>query len=304
MDVSIIIVNYNTKDLLKKCLNSIINQTSNISYEIIVSDNGSQDGSIDMIKDEFPSVILVENNANLGFGTANNKGLSIAKGKYIFYLNSDTILLNNAIKIFFDYYETHSHDDIGCIGANLLDKDHSVIHSYDSFPSILAEIKGLFRAPFYLTKLFVTYILPRRTLPQYIDNQHQSFFIGEVDRIAGADIFMLNDMNAYFDDHIFLYFEDTELQFKLHQMKKHNYLIEGPEIVHLIGGSAIKKLNVLDKMRSFTNIQYNLSRVYYFKKHHSNYVLYILLKYLTIFYFIQPLMIKYTYPSLKKLIRM
>ena len=97
MDVSIIIVNYNTRDLLKDCLISIYKHTTEIDFEVIVSDNGSVDGSIEMLKQEFSQVVLIENNANLGFGTANNRGLAVARGKYIFYLNSDTILLNNAV---------------------------------------------------------------------------------------------------------------------------------------------------------------------------------------------------------------
>ena len=90
MDVSIIIVNYNTKDLIKNCINSIYKHTKDVDFEIIVSDNGSVDGSIEMIKSEFPNVILIENGSNLGFGTANNRGLAIAKGKYIFYLIQKT----------------------------------------------------------------------------------------------------------------------------------------------------------------------------------------------------------------------
>ena len=113
MHVSIIIVNYNTKTLLADCLRSIYAQTTDMNYEIIVSDNGSTDGSIEMIKSEFPNVILIENNANLGFGGANNRGLAIAKGKYIFYLNSDTILLNNVTKYFYDFFEEHKDDEAG-----------------------------------------------------------------------------------------------------------------------------------------------------------------------------------------------
>ena len=121
MDVSIIIVNYNTKQLLADCLNSIYEQTKDINFEVIVSDNGSKDGSIEMLKADFPQVILIENNANLGFGAANNRGLAIAKGKYIFYLNSDTILLNNAVKYFFDYFEENGDkENIGALGGNLL----------------------------------------------------------------------------------------------------------------------------------------------------------------------------------------
>ena len=106
MDVSVIIVNYNTKELTRNCLKSVFEKTKGVNFEVIVSDNGSTDGSIEMIKSEFPEVILIENNANLGFGAANNRALKIARGKYVFYLNSDTLLLNNAVKIFFDYSST------------------------------------------------------------------------------------------------------------------------------------------------------------------------------------------------------
>lgn len=105
LDVSIIIVNYNTKELTRNCLKSVFEQTDGIVFEVIVSDNGSTDGSLEMIRTEFHEVILIENGANLGFGAANNRALDVAKGKYVFYLNSDTVLLNNAVQMFFDYWE-------------------------------------------------------------------------------------------------------------------------------------------------------------------------------------------------------
>ena len=145
MNVSIIIVNYNTKKLLSDCLKSIYEQTKDLEFEVIVSDNGSTDGSIEMLKSDFPQVILIENNANLGFGTANNRGLSVAKGKYIFYLNSDTILKNNAVKYFFDFWENSPEPEkIGGLGANLLNSAGETIHSYD---------KNLFTINGYFSKL-------------------------------------------------------------------------------------------------------------------------------------------------------
>ena len=101
MQVSIIIVNYNTKAFLYDCLKSIYEHTSGIEYEIIVSDNGSTDDSLQMISESFPSVKIIDNKKNLGFGAANNRALDIALGKYIFYLNSDTILLNNVTNEFY-----------------------------------------------------------------------------------------------------------------------------------------------------------------------------------------------------------
>ena len=77
MDVSIIIVNYNTKELTRNCLRSVFQETKNIDFEVFISDNGSSDGSVEMIKEEFPQVVLIENNANIGFGAANNRALSL-----------------------------------------------------------------------------------------------------------------------------------------------------------------------------------------------------------------------------------
>ena len=101
-DVSIIIVNYNTLHVLRPCLDSIIEQTIGIDYEIIVVDNGSTDGSIEALSDD-SRVTLIPTGENLGFGRANNKGLEQAKGEYIFFLNSETLLKNNAIKMLYDF---------------------------------------------------------------------------------------------------------------------------------------------------------------------------------------------------------
>jgi len=101
LKISIIIVSYNTKDILKDSIASIINQTVNISYEIIVFDNGSSDGSQAMVRHDFPGVVLIENRENIGFGAANNRAHSIVRGEYVFFLNSDTVLLNNAVKNLF-----------------------------------------------------------------------------------------------------------------------------------------------------------------------------------------------------------
>lgn len=97
MDVSIIIVNWNTKDILKDCLESIFGQTKNIEFEVIVVDNASSDSSVAMVKNDFPGVRFIQNTENIGFAAANNQGMKIATGRYILLLNSDTIILGNAI---------------------------------------------------------------------------------------------------------------------------------------------------------------------------------------------------------------
>ena len=236
MDVSIIIVNYNTKELTRNCLKSVFDQTKNISFEVIVSDNGSNDGSVEMIKSEFPKVILIENNANLGFGAANNRGLKIAKGKYIFYLNSDTLLLNNAVKFFFDYWENSPEKEkIGALGCNLENKNGEILHSYGVFPNF----KNIFCSLFHcvLAQIGIKKIIS--VFYKNIGNIRPYF--GNVDYITGADNFLLNNQFAYFDERFFMYFEESDLQFNLKKHKFYRSLIKGPKIVHLEGASSKEK---------------------------------------------------------------
>src|SRR3990167_10274907 len=102
MELSVIIINWNTKTLLKDCLNSIYKFTKEINFELIVVDNGSKDGSQAMVKKKFPQVKLILNKANLGFTKANNQGIKVAKGKYVLLLNSDAYLIENSFRKLLD----------------------------------------------------------------------------------------------------------------------------------------------------------------------------------------------------------
>lgn len=254
MDVSIIIVNYNTCALTRNCLKSVFEQTKDIDFEVIVSDNGSKDGSIEMIKTEFPQVILIENNANLGFGAANNRGLKNAKGKYIFYLNSDTILLNNAVKIFFDYWENSpDKDKIGALGGNLLDEDGEIIHSGGKFPRPLNEIirlSGRLIIVFFCWLFRIKY-----------SKSSKAEYIKDVDYVTGADLFLKNNETAYFDERFFMYYEETFLQYQLKKNGKKIFLIDEPKIIHLDGQSSQKDNGTLTNFTSFKSVNSNLSRI-------------------------------------------
>lgn len=304
MDVSIIIVNYNTKELIKNCIKSIYQYTNDIEFEIIVSDNGSTDGSIEMLKSEFPNVILIENNANLGFGKANNKGLRIAKGKYIFYLNSDTVLLNNAVKIFYDYWEqSPNKNEIGALGCNLLDGEGKVTSSYANFPDINKSIIDGIKANYGLWKLFVLRALgfnvnQKKIIPNYEKK------IGEVDFVVGADLFLINNNYAFFDENIFLYSEETDLQFQLMKIGKKRLLIDGPQIVHYEGQSSkTKKLFLfMEEITKFSSINNNISRIYYYKKNVSVFKS-MIVKLLVLFMWLNPLVVKYNYKYIPQLLR-
>lgn len=263
VDVSIIIVNYNTKELTRKCLKSVFEQTKNISFEVIVSDNGSKDGSVEIIKAEFPQVILIENNANLGFGAANNRGLKIANGKYIFYLNSDTVLLNNAVKIFFDYWENSpKKEKIGALGANLLDRDGNVTHSCGRFPTFGLLLKILIRDICSQTLKLILKLVHFEKENKVLRLKKTVYFekTGFVDYITGADLFLLNNNDAYFDENFILYYEEVDLEYKLAKKQKQRVLIDTPKIVHLEGAGKKKEFT------SFGNLMSYISMVYYCKK--------------------------------------
>ncbi len=245
MKVSTIIVNYNTKDLLKQCLESILKKVIDIDYEVIVVDNASIDGSEVFIKSLFPSVVWSNAGGNLGFGRANNLGAKHAQGEYLFLLNSDTILENNAIKIFYDYMLTHKSEKIGAIGCYLLDAEGKVNLSGGVFPSPYSEIKYLY------DRIFVK-------------NKDRNL---NIDYITGADLFIskrIFDKTGGFDPNIFMYYEETDIQLRINQMGYINRLIQGPRIVHLEGGSFGS--NILSFNR-FMMSQRSFN--YYIRKHYK-----------------------------------
>lgn len=306
MDVSIIIVNYNTSKFLKNCLLSIYEHTKNIEFEVIVSDNGSSDDSLDMIKTYYPQVILIENNKNLGFGTANNRGLEIAKGKYIFYLNSDTVLLNNAIKIFFDYFENNNKDNlIGALGANLLNPNMTIGESYacccggncNNYNDILKDVfLYMLRVWFIFFKTLFGYKL--KTIKK---NREYSKKVGNVGYVIGADLFLKNNEYAYFDEKFFLYFEETDLQYQMKKNNLYRLLIEGPQIIHY-GGASSKNIDyeVLDTAK-FSMINLFISRIYFCKKNFNSRFKLLLIKIFTTIIWLNPLIIKKTGKNIKKI---
>lgn len=267
LDVSIIIVNYNTKDFTRNCLKSVFEQTKDISFEVIVSDNGSTDGSVEMIKSEFPQVIFIENNENLGFGAANNRGLKIAKGKYIFYLNSDTVLLNNAVKIFFDYWENSPEKEkIGALGCVLQDDKGNLIHSGGEFPKYSTICRERFSETVhsYAKYLLLKFHLERLCLSARKQIKSECLILGEVDYVTGADLFMFNDRFAKFDERFILYYEETDLQKNLRKMTgKKAFLISEPKIIHLLHKGRTEKI----KFETFSTFHNKVSSVLYFKKY-------------------------------------
>lgn len=295
--VSIIIVNYNTRDELHNCILSVYEHTKAVTFEIIVSDNGSTDGSVEMIQDNFPKVILIKNNANLGFGKANNNGLNIAKGKYIFYLNSDTVLLNNAIKIFYDYWENYPDSDLlGAIGCNLINKNYEITSSWGDFFYFWGDLKQLICHYIYL--IFISIGIKRQKKARHLEH------FGDVDIIVGAALFMKNNKDACFDERFFLYHEEADLAFTLSKKNKKRILIKGPRILHLEGKSnKTKGLSAKYKdYYSFSRIHDYLSRIKYHRKNNNRFIYVFLLKMIVLLIFLYPPLLSKTRYYIKDLL--
>lgn len=249
MDVSIILVNYKTKNLTLNSIKSIIEKTHDIDYEIIVVDNNSQDDSVEAIELEFPNVNLIRNATNSGFGSANNLAIKQAKGKYVFCLNTDTLLLNNAVKFMFDFMEKEENSDVGSCGGNLYHQDMTPAATHFNFPNAW-NCSSIF----WISKqLFKSYYKPKEIKK-----------ITEVDFVTGADLFIrksILDKIGLFDEKIFMYYEDVDLCKRILDAGYKNILIPEAKIIHLEGKSSN---NFLEKTQKSIKGKY-----YYLRKYHQ-----------------------------------
>lgn len=262
MDVSVVIVNYNTCQITRNCIDSVLFYTKDVSYEIILIDNRSTDGSKDYFEslDKEGLIRYVYSFENMGFGRANNVGMMLAKGKYIFLLNSDTLLENNAIKLLYDYAD--SSNKMNFYGSWLLNKNHEIILSYGEEPSLISMLKTACHP--YLIVLG----LKKKSKRYHSDNPLYGKTC-EVGYISGADIFftrkIIENFGA-FDHHFFMYKEEAEWQKRLKKVGVKSYIISGPKIIHLEGGSDETKKSSRPSIRSLA-MQRN-SRNYFLKKHY------------------------------------
>ncbi|HHT22814.1 MAG TPA: glycosyltransferase family 2 protein [Bacteroidales bacterium] len=244
-DVSVVIVSYNTEKLLYNCIKSIYEQTSSLSFEVIVVDNNSSDNSTEVIAENFPDVKVIKLPENVGFGNASNLGADYANSKYVLFLNSDTILKNNAIKLFYDYFETHNKsNDIGAIGGLLIDENDEIIHSFGRFPKLSRDLVRMLKDRFYKTT---------RIFKRYVKTSNKTIESGFVDYITGADLFVPVEVFKRlggFDKYFFMYFEESDLQLRMQKEGLKRMVVEGPSIIHLEGAS-------------FNKPKTNLKRIYY-----------------------------------------
>jgi GT2 family glycosyltransferase len=233
-DVSVLIVSWNTRDMLRDCLRSILNQTGQASLEVIVVDNASGDGSAAMVKTEFPQVILIENSRNRGFAAANNQGISIAIGRYILLLNSDTIILNNAITKTLAFAD--SHPEAAVVGCRVLNPNLTLQRTCFMFPSLL----NMLLSTTYMYKLF-----PRN---RFFGRERMTWWnrddVKDVDVVTGC--YMLAHHKAIdeigmMDERFFMYGEETDWCYRFKKAGWKILFTPDAEIVHF-GGQSSKQM--------------------------------------------------------------
>jgi GT2 family glycosyltransferase len=234
MQLSIIIVNYNVKYFLEHCLLSVRYAAMGLDVEIFVVDNQSTDGSVDMIRQKFTDVILIANNENVGFAKANNQAVKQAKGKYILYLNPDTIVSEDCFQRCVDYME--QHDDVGALGCRLVDgKGVFLPESKRGFPSAdvaFYKITGL-SSVFKKSKLFNRYHLG------YLSEMETN----EVDVLVGCFMWCRKaviDEVGSFDETYFMYGEDIDLSYKINKAGYKNIYFPHTTVIHYKGESTNK----------------------------------------------------------------
>lgn len=262
MQLSIIIVNYNVKHFLEQCLYSVLKATAGMEAEIIVIDNNSSDNSIDYLQPRFACVRFQANSGNLGFAKACNQGVKEASGKYILFLNPDTIIPEDCFQKCIAFFESHS--DAGALGIKMLDGSGQFLkESKRSFPSPLTSLFKLFG----LSRLFPHSGIFSRYHLGHLDKTMDH----AVDVLAGAFMMVRKEVlyeTGGFDEIFFMYGEDVDLSYRIQKIidpvtgkNYKNYYFSGSSIIHFKGEST--KRGSMNYVRMFYNAMSIFVRKHY-----------------------------------------
>jgi len=263
-DVSIIIISFNTRDLLRQCLNSVIEEASSMRNEILVVENASHDGSAEMVEREFPDVQLIRSDINLGFGNANNVALAQARGRYFVLLNSDAFLAPGALELAVRHMD--EHPDCGLGGALLVGRDGAWQPSARTFHSVIGDaivltgLSGKFPKSKFFGRFDRTWADPNE--PAAVDWVPGAFSIVRPEALHKI---------GRFDPAFFLYYEEVDL---CRRLKRAGYSVwYWPDVVVThIGGESSRQLKTLEFSGAATQVALwrMRSTLLYYRKHHGS----------------------------------
>jgi len=259
-DLSVIIVSWNVKDLLRLCLNSVLESLSSgkgrrLSPQFIVVDNASSDGSVGMLREQFPQIHLIANEENLGFTRGNNQGIAFSDGRHILLLNPDTEVVGDALGDMVAYME--AHHQVGALGPQLLDPDGQVQSSRRRFPNLSTA---------YVESTFLQQwgpesdLLKRYYVLDSSDDETQA-----VDWVVGACLLMRRkalEEVGLLDERFFMYSEELDWCYRAKRSGWEVVYLPTAQVVHYVGKSSEQVLPV-------RHIQFQRSKVLFFRKHHG-----------------------------------
>jgi len=247
IDLSIIIVSYNSKELTKKCLKTVFEMIKDVVFEVFVVDNASSDGSQEMVKKEFPFAKLIESNKNLGFAKANNLALPLAKGRYIFFLNPDTMILDQNIVELVKFMDIHH--EAGAVGPLILNANKTMQRQckrgFPTFPNLFFYYTGLW-------KMFPRSQNWKMIAGGYFLTDRSDELVCEVDQLSGAAMLVRRSIVGQIggmNEEYVMYWDDTDYCFRIKEVGKKIYYVPVAKIVHLGGAGG-------SQLHAFKNLWY------------------------------------------------
>ncbi|HSW02332.1 MAG TPA: glycosyltransferase family 2 protein [Sedimentisphaerales bacterium] len=229
-DVTIVIVSWNTREILRDCLRSVYANSGPVDFDVIVVDNASADGSVEMVRTEFDKVHLIANFHNRGFAAANNQGMAVARGRYVLLLNSDTIVLDGAIAKAVAFSD--AHPDSGVVGCRVLNRDRSLQATCFMYPSVL----NLLLATLYLNRLFPrSRFFGREQMTWWGRDEER-----EVEVVTGCFMLVRReaiDQVGVMDEDYFMYGEETDWCWRFRRAGWRLRFTPSAQIIHLGGQS-------------------------------------------------------------------
>jgi GT2 family glycosyltransferase len=255
LDVSIIIVNWNTRSILRDCLRSVYERAGDIKFEVILIDNASSDGSAEMVRTEFPNATLIVNDSNRGYAGAMNQGMKIAAGRYFLLLNSDIIIRDRAIEKTLQYADSHPRAAV--VGCQVLDDADVVQMTCFQFPTLT----NLALRAFGLSRLLRNY--------KFFGQESMSWWKRDTEKlvevVSGMFMFVRReaaDKVGLMDEDYFFYSEDVDWCYRFSRAGWENIFWPGAQVVHLHGGGQSSEKV---RMKSFVEQQKNI--LLFFRKH-------------------------------------
>jgi GT2 family glycosyltransferase len=237
MKLSIVIICWNDRKVILDCVESIYRETTQTEFEVILSDNGSTDGSVAAVLEKFPAVRVVENGANLGFSRGNNAGIRVARGQYVLILNPDTIIHKDALDRLIRYAD--DHPEAGAFGCRVLNRDGSFQHPANPFPTV---------ARYWLAALGLRSVSDRYygwdgTSERAVDWQSGCCVLVRAD--------LLRELGG-FDERFFYNFEEVDLCLRVWKAGKQILYYPGAQITHL-GGQSTGRFPIRFALEKFRN---------------------------------------------------